>query len=188
MADVHGLGDVGRGKVDDHGLTLAHGGSAELRVAKQRLGVAGVGLGQDAEIDEAGTGDLGGGQSLEVERIDDVLGELARIGLALLGQPHGGVALVIAKTQVGSRSDRGLACFTENLFECGGEPAFEFLEQGHDGRAGGGGRMCLVVSRDGLQLRISRISFFDLARPSTRRTSQLVKSLAMADRVKRCSW
>ena len=66
VADVHRLGHVRRGEIDDHGFARADGGDAELFVAQQGGGAGGVGGGQDAEIDEARAGDVGGGEAVEL--------------------------------------------------------------------------------------------------------------------------
>jgi hypothetical protein len=39
--------------------------------------------------------------------VDDFLGQRARVGLALLGQHHGGIRLIIAEAQIGGGGDGG---------------------------------------------------------------------------------
>ena len=143
MTDVHRLGDVGSREIDHHGAARTDGRHAERRVVKECLGVARVGLRQDAEVDEARSGDVGGRQSVEVEVADDFLGEFARVGAALFGQHHRGVGLVVAEAQVGRGGDRGAVRVAEGCSEGVGEPGFEFLEEGH-----GDGLRCWGCRRD----------------------------------------
>ena len=121
VADVHRLGDVGCREIDDHGFASAGGRHAEPFVADQGCRAGGVGGGKNAEIDEAGTGDVGGGQAIELEVVDDFLGQRAGIGLARLGENHGGVRLVIAKTKVGGSCYGCAGWFAEGGSQCGGK-------------------------------------------------------------------
>ncbi|MNE09448.1 hypothetical protein D3C80_1021220 [compost metagenome] len=116
VADVHRLGHVGTGVVDDdlarrrvqrgagQGFVSGHLGGA--------LGQGGVG---ELEVDEAGAGDFDRGQARVVaEALGHLGGQLARIGLQRLGGGQGAVGLEVG--QVGAvRSDdagkRGVHAF-----------------------------------------------------------------------------
>lgn len=179
MPDVHRLRDVGRGEVNHDSLASAGGGHAEAWVADERCGVRGVGGGKDAEIDESRTGDVGGGESREVEVIDDFLGECARVGLALFGEDHGGIRLVVAKAEVSGGSDCGGGWLAKSGGERGGKAGFEFLKKRHENAGGGRGRN-QVPTRAGLESRIDKISSQVSEAASRRRTSRLVNILAIA--------
>ncbi len=133
VADVHRLGHVWRGEIDDHGLSFAHGRDAEFRIADQGGGAGGVGLREDAEIDETRAGDIRSGEAVELEVGDDFLGQHARVLLALLGEHHGRVRLIITEAQVCGGGDGGGCRFAERGGESGGEAGFEILNERHDG-------------------------------------------------------
>ena len=132
VADVHRLGDVGRAEVDEDGLRLLRGGDAEARVGGEGGELAFEGAGEEAEIDEAGPGDFGRGAEVgHVEVLDDLGGELARVGALLLGEDHGGIGLVVAKAGVGGGLDAGIG--KAEVGEGGAEAGFELGGEGHVG-------------------------------------------------------
>ena len=107
VAHVHRLGDVGRGKVDHDRfgiLLLLHAQPFVRQHGKQPRGVK---FRLDAEIDEARSGDFQGADIVLPRLVDHLLGERAGIRSALLGQNHGGVALVVPEAQVRGRGHGG---------------------------------------------------------------------------------
>lgn len=96
--------------------------------------MGGVGLREDAEVDESGAGDVGGGEAVELEMVDDFLGQGARVGFAQFGEHHGGVRLVITEAEIGGGGDGGGCGFAESGGEGGGKAGFEFLENRHGER------------------------------------------------------
>ena len=135
-----------------------------------------------------GPGDVRGGEAVEIEVVDDFLGQRARIGLALLGEHHGGVRLIVAEAQVRGGGDGGGGGLAERGGKGGGEAGFEVLEKGHGGRGGSGRSSAGRGDAGGLESRMARISSRVSAAPSWRRTSQLVNILAIAASVRRCRW
>jgi len=133
MADMHRLGDIRGAEIDKNFFRVGGGGDAEPGVG----GEGGNGGGDEgifeAEVDESGTGDLGGGgEGGDIELREDVGGELARVGFFLLGQDHGGVRLIVAEAGVGGLGDFA-SCGVEftggkRVAESGGE---EFARGGH---------------------------------------------------------
>ena len=131
VADVHRLGDVRRGEVDDHRAAGPGHRHPEPRVGVLGLGAGGVGLRRDLEIDESRTGDVRAAEPRQVERRDHLLGQRARVRLARLGQRHRGIALVIAEAQVGGGDHRRGDAFAEHVLKGGREAGLEFLDEGH---------------------------------------------------------
>ena len=135
VADMHWLGDIRGAEIDEDFFGLRGRGDAESRIG----GEFGNGGGEkgvvEAEIQEAGAGDIGrGGEEGGVELGENLGGELARVGFFLLGEDHGGVGLVIAEARVGGLGDfaaRGVeVAGGERGAEAGGE---EFARGGHEG-------------------------------------------------------
>ncbi len=142
MADVHGFGDVGGTEVDDDGAGVWGWGDE----GEWGGGGGGEGLGEGggfkAEVQEAGAGDFDGlAPGGDVERGEDLFGELARVEAAGAGEAHEGIALVIAEARVwaGADEDGGGVGVREDgadgLLESGLEEGME-----HGGEGGGGGR------------------------------------------------
>ena len=107
VADVHGLGHVGRAEIHDHGPRLR--GRLEEEVFAARGGLQGLGQrGRlEPEIKEAGAGNLHRLASIaDVKLGDHVGGQLARVQLPGLGQRHEGVGLVIAELGVRAGADQ----------------------------------------------------------------------------------
>ena len=106
MADMHRLRDIGRAEINEDFLGLGSGGDAEAGVG----GEGGNGGGDEgilqAEVNEPSAGNLGGGgEAGDIELLEDVGGELARVGFFLLGQNHRGVRLIVAEAGVGGLGD-----------------------------------------------------------------------------------
>jgi len=101
MADVQRAGGVGRDELDQH-LAVGQGLAAELLALDQHLGHDGLlGLGLEAQVDEAGAGDLKAGHplldgGLLLQGVDQGLGKFTRVLLEGLGQLHGGRAGQVA--------------------------------------------------------------------------------------------
>ena len=107
MPDVHGLGHVGAGVVDDHGMSRAGAGHTQPLVPLDGLQVAGQVLRLEEEVDEPGSRDLHPLHPLRTQRlVHQRLGHLARGLLENARQRHGRIALVVAKRVVSRRHDR----------------------------------------------------------------------------------
>ena len=104
---VHRLGDVGRREVDDdrsrlRGRHEAGTGTEQIAQAVRDPGVV------QADVEEAGAGDLGrAGERLQVDGVGD-LAARSRGLLQCLGQGHAAVGLVVAELRVIRRADGGL--------------------------------------------------------------------------------
>ena len=106
MADVHGLGDVRRTEINDRSVRA--GGFLEKEMFAAGGGLQGGGErgGLEAEIEEARAGDFDFLANVgDIEFGDDIGGELARVHLALFGEGHERVGLVIAEFGVGTGAD-----------------------------------------------------------------------------------
>jgi len=97
MADVHLLGQVWRGVIDDDALGGNLGAHAQLRVGQRGFKLTGQPAGILEEVDKARAGDvdrrhrLMGGQGG-----DQLLGQIARLHAGRLGQHHRQVAGEVA--------------------------------------------------------------------------------------------
>ncbi len=104
MTDVHGLGRIRTGIVDDHGLTLAHARNAEARGSREGCHLLCKPGGAHGQVDKARSCDLqlfdhvGQGQCL-----DHGFSQRARRLLERLGQRHSGIALEIAEAAIRRR-------------------------------------------------------------------------------------
>ena len=107
MADVHRLGDVGRTEIDHDAVGLVRERAtpsrssckSSHRLRRHRLRLEG-------EIDETGAGDRRRFAPFpDLEMLDDLLRERARIFSALLRQDERGVRLIIAEARVGRGRD-----------------------------------------------------------------------------------
>ncbi len=107
VADVHLLGDVGRGVVDRDRLGLRHRGDAEARVGGHLADGAGEEAGVERQVDEAGPGDLHGrGDAREVEALHDLGGDVAGRAAELLAQAERDVGLVVGAIGAAQRRVR----------------------------------------------------------------------------------
>ena len=131
VSDVHGLGDIRRGEVDDNRARLRRGRHSEPGIGRGHFHALGVDLGLDAEIDETRAGDFHRGNGIARPGSDHLFGQCARVHLVSLRQHHGGVRLVIAEAQVIRRSDVGRGGSAQNVGESGGERGFELLRKSH---------------------------------------------------------
>ena len=116
------------------------------------------------------------------EVVDDFLGQRARVGLALLGEHHGGVGLIVAEAQVRGGGDGGGRGFTERGGQGGGEAGFEILEKRHGGWRRSPGGFKRRARPHGTVCNREWQGFHRgwSPRPSWRRTSPLVNILAIA--------
>ena len=97
VADVHLLGDVGRGVVDRDDLGRL-GGHAEPRVRLGGLHLLGDPRVAEGHVDEARSADLGGRDEVaRLEVLHDGVGDVARLATEPLGQGHGGVDLHVGE-------------------------------------------------------------------------------------------
>lgn len=101
MADVQRAGRVGRDELDQYFLAIARRAAVGVGLAGHCLYHRLPGSWGEAEIDEARAGDLGildqfARLRLRHQRIDDALGQLARVAARRLGQLHGHVGGDIA--------------------------------------------------------------------------------------------
>nr|GEU28637.1 hypothetical protein [Tanacetum cinerariifolium] len=134
VAHVQRTGRVGGHEFDDHALAGA-GRAVAVRCALRQHGLDHGLLGgcSDAQIDEAGTGDIdrlhqAGGGRICLERIDQARGQFARIHLELLGQLHGDVAGDVAVGRIARTLEHHVGIHF-SASEDGGEGG---LEQGGD--------------------------------------------------------
>ena len=96
VPDVHLLGHVGRRVVDDHGLRGAGDGHAQPLVGAHRGDQPGQRVVAQAQVDEARSGDLGGGdQAGQVRAAQRVGGDLARGPAQPPGQRQRAVGLEV---------------------------------------------------------------------------------------------
>ena len=110
VADVHGLGHVGRAEIHDHGPRLRGGLKEEVFAARGGLQGLGQRRGFEPEIKEAGAGNLHLLTDIaDLKPGDHVGGQLARIHLPGLGERHEGVGLVVAEFRVGHGRTRTVA-------------------------------------------------------------------------------
>ena len=120
VADVHLLGHVGSRVVDGDGLAFL-GGYAEAAVEARHL--RGDPLGAQPDVDETGTADLRlSGDAVEVEVLDDPLGDVSRLVAEHLGQREGRVGLEVGEL---ARPDDGVGVgvlSAESLLEGALEP------------------------------------------------------------------
>ena len=114
VADMHRLGDVRRGEINDDALRLFDLRHADMVIFDDRGKPLRQRCGAECEIEEAGAvhGDFLT-QILHLKRRLDLLSEGAGIRLELLRQRHRRVALVVAVTRVGSDDDVGQKTFRQ---------------------------------------------------------------------------
>ena len=97
VADVHFLGQVGRGQVDHHALRRAVLAYAERGVSQRSFQALSQGIAVLEEIEEAGAGDFHLGDLLVGwQGSDQLLGQVARLHAGGFGQHHGDVAGEVA--------------------------------------------------------------------------------------------
>ena len=111
MADVHRAGGVGGDVLDVDLLALADVGAAEIGALLERGAEDGVpgGVGE-AEVEEAGTGDLGRDDlGVVLEGVGELGRDLARILAERLCDDHRGVGREIAMRGIARRLDDDLA-------------------------------------------------------------------------------
>ena len=114
VADVHRLGDVWRGEIDDDGLRridLRHADVLVLDDHREALGERG---GAQREVEKAGAVDAGFVAEVgHVQLVHDLLREGARVCLELFRQNHRRIALVVAVSRVGGDDDIGQKTFRQ---------------------------------------------------------------------------
>ncbi len=128
VTDVHRLGDIGRTEIDHDRARLGRLLEKQVFAAKRANECFADGGWFEGEIEKAGAGDLDFVAPLgDVELGFDVGGQLARVHLALFGERHESVALVIAELGVRCRAhenagdirvrENGANGFLQFLFE-----------------------------------------------------------------------
>ena len=106
MADVHRLGHVGRGIIDQDDFGICGRLDAKAVVLDEPAGRRFNPIRSESEIDKAGPGNLGGKTQVgDVQPRDDPFGNRSRSETQLLRQRHGAVGLEIAETRVLRRLD-----------------------------------------------------------------------------------
>ena len=105
VPDVHLLGGVGRGVVDDYPLAGAGLRDAALRRGVERGEARREPRGGDGEVEEAGPGDLHLVEERPVEGVRNALRGVPRLHAGLLRDLQRVVALVVAKLRVGRGHD-----------------------------------------------------------------------------------
>ena len=107
MADMHRPGRIGRDVFDiDLGAVADRAFAVGRAFAQHREQFGRPDLGLQGEIDEAGTGDLDGShQIVGAQFFRDLVGELARLDLGVLGQHHRGVGRHVAMARIARRLD-----------------------------------------------------------------------------------
>ncbi len=134
------------------------------------------------DVDEAGTGDFHFlRDAVQVQFIDDGLGDFPRVFLHLLGAGHGAVGLIVAESLPGAGRDMGLALGRDS----GGLHGFvdAFGEQGAQGHGLSGCKWASNCRRDRLQCNSvghsrSRISLRPLGGPPQPLPRELCRRLA----------
>ena len=107
MPDMHRSGRIG-GDVFDIDLLGRAERASPVRAALAQHGAQRVrpGFWLEREIDEAGTGDVDGGdQVVRAQSGRDLIGKIARLGLGLLGQNHRGIGRHVAMRRIARRLD-----------------------------------------------------------------------------------
>ena len=107
MADMHRSGRIGRDVFDiDLGAVADRAFAVGRALAQHREQLGRPDLRLQGEIDEAGTGDLDGGdQIVGAQFFRDLVGELARLRLGVLGQHHRGIGRHVAMARIARRLD-----------------------------------------------------------------------------------
>ena len=124
MPDVHGFGHVGRGKIDDDRARSPGLRNPELGIRPQLLQTRLEPRLPQAEIQKARSGNLHpAAQIIHRQPVQNRLGHRPGVRLGPLGQDHGDITLVVAKTGIRSRRDMHLHPISS--FYCRKEPGFE---------------------------------------------------------------
>jgi len=167
VPDVHLLGEVGMGVIDDDGLAFGRFGQAEALVGQAARQLVGEPAPLQADVDEAGPGDVGAlGEVGEVGGLDGPGGELARVGAEGLGGGHGAVGLVVAEFRPGGRGDGArAACRGAGGGQGRGDALLQFGSQVHRVRPGGGAGRGTVRRRSAALGGARRRSALDHAGP-----------------------
>ena len=103
VPDVHRLGHVGTGVIQDHGFPAARLGRPEAGIARELLQPAGHPVRVQEKVHEPGAGDLGLLHGFRPRGGGQDGGDFAGWFFQRLGQGHGGIALVVAELLVGGR-------------------------------------------------------------------------------------
>ncbi len=129
VADVHLLGGVRRGIIDDNLLACARLGDAALRFGRERRELCGEPFGGDRQVEKAGTRDF------DLQFAADIFRDFCR-GIAWLeadffGELERVIALVIAEAGVGrgDNFDRGKVLAGECFFEALTNDVYEFHKE-----------------------------------------------------------
>jgi len=138
VPDMHLLGDIDAAHVDRDGVRVCGRRDAEVALVhgdqrgRERLGT-------QADIDEARTGNIDRlCNGIDVECIDDFLGEVARFSAEPLRKPHRRVGLEVAELGILSRADHRVGVGSIKPGRAG------------DGFAEAGLQRCRWIARHGL--------------------------------------
>ena len=107
MADMHRPGRIGRDVFDiDLGAVADRAFAVGRAFAQHREQLVRPDLGLQGEIDEAGPGDLDGSdQIVGAQFFRDLVGEIARLCLGVLGEHHRGIGRHVAMAGIARRLD-----------------------------------------------------------------------------------
>ena len=132
MADVHFLGEV-RGRIlDHHALRFGNRAHAEPGIVQYRIQALGEEIRSQRDVDEARTGDFDlAGNAGEVQLVDHLLGQLARVHLALFGGRHHAIGLEVAELGAACRLQQRLGIRNTSRNQGGSKLVMQELGQGH---------------------------------------------------------
>ncbi len=137
VADVHRLGHVG-GRVVDHVRPRLFGRlDAQPIAVQRRADGAGEPLGFDAQVDEAGPGDLRRlAEVVDVELRHDFGRHIARRSAQALAQRHGEVGLVVAEFRIlaGPHHGQQLGRIIDQPGQGSAKAGLQFGEDVHGGQ------------------------------------------------------
>ena len=132
VADVHFLGQVGRGVIDNHLLARALRFDAQRGAGQRGADLAGQKDRVEVDVDKAGAGNFDfAGDAGQVQLGNYLLGQRARVGFFGLGGGHDAVGLIVAKlgARGGLQDGRGVRAASGGQ---GGRNALvEQLQKGH---------------------------------------------------------
>ena len=148
VAHVHRTGRIGGHIFDINRLPVTQRGTA-IVVAQlgDRQQLAAPGVGRKAQVDEAGSGNIGSVDvGFALQMLDDLLRQRARIGLGRLGQHHRGIRRQVPVRGIARRLDRDIAAgrigrqhalhleSVQNRVDPGGESRVKSVQISHGAR------------------------------------------------------
>jgi hypothetical protein len=110
VADVHILGDVGTGVVDDSPIGVGSQGNSEARIGLHKGQLSFEIAGFEHQVDEAGTRDRDlFAQGGDIENLNDRFGDFAGFLTQRFGEGHGDIGLVVAEFWVAGGDEQGIS-------------------------------------------------------------------------------